>query len=75
MVTDHATPIHLLKHASDNLTNRQIHCDEKLMSYANLMHIVYMKGILNESEPMSRRPDFLPVDDVHRPDASMYLVG
>ena len=45
---------------------------EKLLSYANLMRILYMKGILNEAEPVSRRPDFLPIDNMYMPDESLW---
>jgi len=33
------------------------------MHYANIVSVLYMKGILNEVAPVSRRPDFLPIDD------------
>ena len=32
------------------------------MPYANEMRILYRKGILNEADPASRRPDFLQID-------------
>ena len=32
------------------------------MPYANIMRILYRKGILKEADPVSRRPDFLPID-------------
>ena len=35
VVTDHATLVHLLKQSCYKLTNRQTHCVEKLMPYAN----------------------------------------
>jgi hypothetical protein len=64
VVTDHATlVIYLLKQSSDKLTNRQTHWVEKLMPYANIMRILYMKGILDEADPVSRRRDFHPIDD------------
>ncbi len=47
VVTDHSTLVHLLKQPSDKLTDRQSHRVEKLMPYANLMRILYMKEILN----------------------------
>jgi hypothetical protein len=31
-----------------------------------------MKGILNEADPVSRRPDFLPIDDLYMPDESLW---
>jgi hypothetical protein len=48
---------------SDKLTDRQTHWVEKLMPYANIMRILYTKGILNEADPVSRRPHFHPIDD------------
>ncbi len=63
VVTDHATLVHLLKQSSDKLTDRQTHWVEKLMPYANTMRILYRKGSLNEADPVSRRPDFHPIDD------------
>jgi len=48
---------------SDKLTDRQTHWVEKLMPYANIMRILYRKGSLNEADPVSRRPDFHPIDD------------
>ena len=62
VVIDHATLVHLLKHSSDKWTDRQSHWVEKLMPYANVMRILYKKGILNEADPVSRRPDFLQID-------------
>ena len=45
------------------------------MPYANLMRILYMRGILNETDPVSRRPDFLPVDNLRGPDQSLLWDG
>ena len=44
------------------MTDRQTHWVEKLIHYASIMRIIYKKGILDEAEPVSRRPDFLPID-------------
>ena len=33
------------------------------MPYANIMRILYMKGFLNEDDPVFRRPNFLLIDD------------
>jgi hypothetical protein len=63
VVTNHATLAHLLKQSSEKLTDRRTHKVEKLMPYAYIMRILYMKGILNGAYPVSRRPDFLPIDD------------
>ncbi len=72
MVTDHATLVHLLKQQSDKLTDWQTRRVEKLMPYANLIRILYMKGILEEADPVSRCPDFLPVDNMYMPDESLW---
>ncbi len=66
VVTRHATLVHLLKQSSENLTDRQSHWVKKLMPYANLMRILYMKVILNEADPLSRRPDFHPIDNMYK---------
>ena len=63
VATDHATLVHILKQSSDKLTDRQTHCLENLMPYAHIMRILCMKGILNEAYPVSRRPNFHPIDD------------
>ena len=39
------------------------------------MRIVYMKGILNEADPASRRPDFLPGDNLRGPYESLWWDG
>jgi len=33
------------------------------MPYAYIMRILYNKEIFNEADPVSRRPDFHPIDD------------
>ncbi len=53
VITDHETLVHLLKQSSDKLTDWQSHWVEKLMPYANEMRILYMKRILNETDPVS----------------------
>ena len=45
------------------------------MPYTNLMRILYRKGILNVADPVSRRPDFLPIDNMSKPDESLYWNG
>ncbi len=75
VVTDHATLVHLLKQSSDKLTDMQTQWVEKLMPYANLTHILYKKGILNEIDPVSRHPDFLPIDNLYKPDGSLWWDG
>jgi hypothetical protein len=58
LVTEHAIFVHLLKHLSDKLKDRHPHWAEKIIPYAVLMRILCIKGILNDADPMSRRPDF-----------------
>ena len=41
------------------------------MPYAILMRILYKKGNLNEADPVSRRPDFLPFDNLYKPDENI----
>ena len=75
VVIDHAPLVHLIKQSSDKLTDRQTHKVEKLMPDANMMRILYKKGILNEADPVSRRPHFLPIINMYRPDESLWWDG
>jgi len=34
------------------------------------MHILYMKGVVHEVDPLSRRPDFLPIHSMCRQEKS-----
>ncbi len=54
---------HLLKQWSVKLTDIQTRWLEKLIPYVNLMRIIYMKGVFNEAAPVSRRLNFLRIDD------------
>ena len=46
------------------------------MPYAILMRILYRKGILNEADPVSRRPNFLVlVDNMYKLDESLQWDG
>ena len=45
------------------------------MPYANLMRIFYRKGIFNVADPVSRRPDFLPINTMYMPDESLQWDG
>jgi hypothetical protein len=36
------------------------------------MHILYIQGILNEADPVSRRPDFPPADNLCKLDESLW---
>ena len=74
VIIDHTTLVHLLKQSSDKLIDRQSHWVEKLTPYANEMRILYKKGILNEADPVSRRPDFLQLD-MYRPEDSLWWDG
>ena len=67
MVTNHATLVHVLKQICYKLTDRQTHWVEELMPYANLMCILYKKGIIHEIDPVTRRPEFFPVDNLRGP--------
>ncbi len=75
VVTYHATLIHLLRRPSDKLTDRQSHWIENLMPYASLMRILYKKGILNEADPVSRRPDLHQNDNLYMPNLSLWWDG
>ncbi len=75
VVTDHATLVHLLKQSSEKLSDRQSHWVEKLMPHANFMRILYRKGILNEADPMSRRPDFHQIDKLYSLDLNLRWDG
>jgi hypothetical protein len=44
------------------------------MPYANVMRILYMKGILKEAKPVSRRSDFLQTD-LYRPKDCLWWDG
>jgi len=57
------------------MTDRQTHREEKLMPCANLMCILYKKGILHEADLVSRHPDFLPVDNLRGPNESLWWDG
>ncbi len=45
------------------------------MPYANLMRILYKKGILNEADPVSRHPDFHQTDRLYRLDLNLWRDG
>jgi len=45
------------------------------MPYANLMRILYKKGILNEADPVSRRPELIIIDNLYTPDESLLWDG
>jgi hypothetical protein len=52
VVTYHATLVHLLQQSNDKLTDKYTHWMENFMPYTNLMRIIYMKGILNKTDPV-----------------------
>jgi len=64
--------IYSRQQSSDKLTDRQTHGMEKLLPHANLIRILYRKGILNEADSVSRHPDFLPIDNLYMPDESLW---
>ncbi len=45
------------------------------MPYANFMRILYRKGILNEVDPVSRRPDFHQIDKLYSLDLNLWWDG
>ncbi len=45
------------------------------MPYANLMRILYMARILNDADPVSRRPDFYTIDKLYKPDLNLWWDG
>ena len=45
------------------------------MSYVSLTCILYRKGMLNEADLVSRRPDFLPIDNLYMLDESLWWDG
>ena len=45
------------------------------MSCTKSMRILYMKEIVNEVDPVSRCPDFFPVDNMLRPYESLWWDG
>ena len=75
MVTEHATLVHLLKQTSDKLIDMQSHWVENLSPYANLMRILYKEGIFNETDSVSRCPDFLSIDNMYMLDESLWWDG
>ena len=72
VVTNHATLVHPFNQACDRLQDTTTHWAEKLKMYENSSRILYKKGILNEADPASRRPDFLPVDNLYNIDESLW---
>ncbi len=48
---------------------------EKMMPYANLMCIIYKKGILNEVDHVSRRPDIHQNDNLCKPKLNFWWNG
>ena len=41
------------------------------MPYANVMRIIYRKVILNEADPVSRRPNFILIESMYMPGKSL----
>ncbi len=49
----------------------QTHWVEKVMPYANYTRILDMKGVLHETDPVSRRFDFLPAANLYMSNESL----
>jgi hypothetical protein len=59
-VTYHDTLRHLLTHPNNMLNKRQTRYVRDLQPFVGSMTLAYHKGALNEADPLSRRPDFVP---------------
>jgi hypothetical protein len=60
VVTDHDTLRHMLKQPNNRLNKRQARHLRDLQPFMGLMTLAYRKGALNEPDPLSWRPYFLP---------------
>jgi hypothetical protein len=61
VVTDHDTLRHLLMQRPTNrLNKRQARYLRDLLPFVSSMALAYRKGALNEANPLSRRPNFVP---------------
>jgi hypothetical protein len=59
VVTDHDTLRHLLRQPN-KLNKRQARYLRDLQPFVGSLTIAYRKGALDEADPLSRRPDFVP---------------
>jgi hypothetical protein len=64
VVIDHDTLRHLLRQANNKLNKRQARYLRDLQPFMGSMTLAYRKGALNEANPLSRRPDFVPLATV-----------
>jgi hypothetical protein len=60
VVADHDTVRHLLKQPNNKLDKRQARYFRDLQPLVGSMTLAFRKGALNEADPLSRRPDFVP---------------
>jgi hypothetical protein len=60
VVRDHDTLRHLLMQPSNTLNKRQARYQRDSQPLVSSMTLAYRKGALNEVDPLSRRPDFVP---------------
>jgi len=61
VVTDRANLTHLLRQASDKITDRQVPRVERLMPFTRCIRILYRKVSLNKADAVSRRPDYFSI--------------
>jgi hypothetical protein len=60
VVTKHDTLRHLLKQPNNGVNKRQARYMRDLQSFVGSMTLAYRKGAMNEADPLSRRPNFVP---------------
>jgi hypothetical protein len=60
VVTNHDTLRHLLRQPNNRLNKRQARYLRDLQPFVGSMTPAYRKGALNEADPLSRRPNFVP---------------
>jgi hypothetical protein len=60
VVTDHDTLRHLLRQPNNMLNKQQARYLRDFQPFVGSMTLAYRKGALNEVDPLSRRPDFVP---------------
>jgi hypothetical protein len=60
VITNHDTLRHLLGQTNNMLNKRQARYLRDLQPFVGSMTLAYREGALNEADPLSRRPDFVP---------------
>jgi hypothetical protein len=60
IVTNQDTLRHLLWQPNNTLNKRQARYLRDLQPFVGSMTLAYRTGALNEADPLSRRPDFVP---------------